>query len=387
MSIFDDNMQHVLVLQGGGALGAYQGGAFESMAKEGYRPNYVAGISIGAINAALVAGNRPEHRVEAMRTFWTRVTQGESATNAWSSMFAPYVGRGMINDFHAAQAMFVGVRGFYRPRQPAPFFQPSGSPEALSFYDTAPLRDTLLELVDFDYLNAGAVRLAVGAVNIETGNQVYFDNSRIEIRPEHIMASGALPPGFPPVEIDGQFYWDGGIVSNTPLQYVLDNHDSNRDMAIFQFDLFSARGHMPRTIADIESREKDIRFSSRTRYSSDQIAQLLKTRAAMAALYDKLPKELQDSPEAQILMEAHHSGRVLLIHMIYHQANYERASKDYEFSRRSMQDHWSDGARDATRTISHADEIKVQFEKSPLTVLDFSRTLEVSGLNSAISAL
>lgn len=373
MSTFSNDFRQVLVLQGGGALGSYQAGAFARMAQDGYRPDYVAGISIGAINAALIAGNKPRDRVARLRAFWERVTRGEWWGNAWIGMIDPFVERGRINQLRAAQAMFAGVEGFYQPRQPAPFLQRPGTAAALSYYDTSALRETLLELVDFDYLNAGRVRLAVGAVNIETGNQEYFDNSRMKIGPEHIMASGALPPGFPPVEIDGQYYWDGGIVSNTPLSYVLDNHDPGEDLAIFQFDLFDAQGKMPRTLGDIEAREKDIRFSSRTRYSSDEIARLLELRAAIGSLYDKLPKALRDSDEARLLMQARHEGRVLLVQMIYRQAQYEKGSKDYEFSRRSMRDHWQAGEDDTARTLRHADWIRAQIEKRPLAVLDFSK--------------
>ncbi len=376
MSIFHDDACHVLVLQGGGALGSYQAGAFATMAEAGYRPNYVAGISIGAINSALIAGNRPAHRVERLRAFWDQVTSGENLSNGFISMMNPFLKRGRINEMHAAQAMFAGVQGFYQPRFPAPFFRTPGTPEALSFYDTAPLRDTLLELVDFDYLNSGEVRLAVGAVNVETGNQIYFDNHLQEIRPEHIMASGALPPGFPPVEIDGEYYWDGGIVSNTPLQYVHDNHDRTLDIVVFQFDLFDARGKLPQSVLDLEAREKDIRFSSRTRYSSDQLKEMVEIHAAMHKLYEKLPKELQSSEEVQLLIDRYHRGRVLLVQMIYHQADYERASKDYEFSRASMLDHWAAGAADATATLEHSDWIAARSDKSPVSVIDCTRLSE-----------
>lgn len=370
MVTFRKDMNHVLVLQGGGALGAYQAGAFEAMAVKGYRPDYVAGISIGAINSALIAGNRPEHRVERLRAFWELVSRGEPLSNTWIDMLAPVATRGLLNDMHASQAMFAGVQGFYLPRNPAPFFNRPGTAGAVSFYDTAPLRETLLELVDFDYLNSGKMRFAVGAVNIETGNQIYFDNKREVIRPEHIMASGALPPGFPPVVIDGASYWDGGILSNTPLQYVLDNHDPDRDMTIFQFDLFNARGKIPETIMEIESREKDIRFSSRTRYSSDQITRLMQVRAALTRVLEQLPDDVKSGADAKLLMEARHAGRLLLVQMIYNQADYEKASKDYEFSRRSMLDHWRAGTRDAESRIGHADWIAAQMTKAPFTVID-----------------
>jgi len=250
----------VLVLQGGGALGAYQAGAFEALFASGRRTEWVAGVSIGAINAALIAGNPPERRIPHLQVFWDRVSSA-AASFAPSQDFLP---RGVFNDLSASAVMVRGVPGVFRPRFPLAPFLPSGSPAASSFYDTSPLRDTLLELVDFDYLNRASIRFSTGAVNVETGNMTWFDNTKQTITPEHVMASGALPPGFPAVEIDGQSYWDGGLVSNTPLQYVFDEH-SDEDLCIFQVDLFSAHGKAPDSVWEIEARAKDIRFSSRTR--------------------------------------------------------------------------------------------------------------------------
>ncbi len=239
--------QNVLVLQGGGALGAYQAGAFEALFDDGRHTERVAGVSIGAINAALIAGNPPERPVERLRNFWDRVSSNTAAL----SFLAAIVPRGIYNEMSAAATMSQGAPGFFSPRLPPPTLMPAGSPGASSFYDTGPLRETLLELVDFDYLNAGAVRLCVGAVNVETGNMTWFESAKQPITVAHIMASGALPPGFPAIKIDGQFYWDGGLVSNTPLQYVYDERD-DVDLCIFQVDLFSARGKMPTSIWNIE---------------------------------------------------------------------------------------------------------------------------------------
>ena len=214
-----DQDHFILVLQGGGALGAYQAGVFESLAACNSQPQWVAGISIGAINAALIAGNAPELRLERLREFWHLVSSSPDLTPLWAAM-APT--RAWANETSAGQAMLFGVPGFFTPRLPPPPLQPAGTLPAISWYDTTPLRQTLERLVDFDRLNNGAMRLSVGAVNVRSGNFAYFDsaNHRIDVR--HILASGALPPGFAPVEIDGEFYWDGGLVSNTPLQYVLD---------------------------------------------------------------------------------------------------------------------------------------------------------------------
>jgi NTE family protein len=211
--------RRVLVLQGGGALGSYQGGVYEGLAEADFRPDWIAGISIGAINAAIIAGNAPENRLARLREFW----ETASATVPFTLPLPDSTVRTVFNEAAAAWTAAVGVAGFFRPRLPPAMFYPPGSPEALSYYDTAPLRATLERLVDFDRINAKEVRLSLGAVNVRSGQLVYFDNKHQTIGPEHVMASGALPPGFPPIEIEGEHYWDGGVVSNTPLQYVMQN--------------------------------------------------------------------------------------------------------------------------------------------------------------------
>lgn len=248
----------------------------------------------------------------------------------------------------------MGIPGFFSPRVPPALFYPPGAPEALSLYDTAPLKTTLESLVDFDRINAGETRLSVGAVNVRTGNFAYFDNTRDTIRAEHIMASGALPPGFPPVEIDGEHYWDGGIVSNTPLQYVLDEAPT-RNLLIFRVDLFSARGEMPRTLLEAAEREKDIRFSSRTQMNTDMNRSLHNTKAALQALLSALPPELAALEDMSLLQNFAGESAVAIVHLIYRAKLYEGNSKDYEFSRLTMQEHWATGAEDVRRTLNTGD--------------------------------
>lgn len=342
--------QDVLVLQGGGALGAYQAGAFEALFDSGRRTAWVAGVSIGAINAALIAGNPPERRVERLRAFWDLASSGGN-----TAPFLPgLMPRGVYNELSAAATMAQGVPGFFSPRFPPAAMMPAGSPGAGSFYDTAPLRETLLELADFDYLNAGPVRFCTGAVNVETGNMTWFDSARQTITPEHVMASGALPPGFPAIEIEGAFYWDGGLVSNTPLQYVFDER-ADDDLCIFQVDLFSARGKMPASVWDIEARVKDIRFSSRTRLNTDQLCGMHLSRRAGRRLYEKLPPELRDDPDARALLSNGRDPNITIAHLIYRQTRHEGQSKDYEFSRASVLDHWRAGKRDVVATLKHPD--------------------------------
>lgn len=361
--------QNVLVLQGGGALGAYQAGAFEALFASGRRTEWVAGVSIGAINAALIAGNPPERRVERLRAFWERVSSGSAALPFLSGLMP----RGFYNELSAGVTMAQGVPGFFSPRFPPAAMMPSGSTGASSFYDTAPLRETLLELVDFDYLNAGPVRLCTGAVNVETGNMTWFDSTKQTITPEHIMASGALPPGFPAVEIDGAFYWDGGLVSNTPLQYVYDERPAE-DLCIFQVDLFNARGKMPTSTWDIEARAKDIRFSSRTRLNTDLLCNMHLTRSTDRRLYDKLPPELRDDPDARALLSNGCDPIITIAHLIYRQTLHESQSKDYEFSRASMLDHWRAGKRDVTTTLNHPDWQARHEDASHVRVFDLTQS-------------
>jgi NTE family protein len=337
----------VLVLQGGGALGAYQAGVYEELAAAGIAPQWVAGMSIGAINAAIIAGNAPELRTERLHDFWQGISSGLTAT-------APAIGgeflRAMFNETSAALVAAFGAPGFFEPRFPPALFQAAGSPGALSVYDTKPLRATLERLVDFDRINAKEIRFSIGAVNIRTGNFVYFDNTERKIGPEHVMASGALPPGFPPIEIDGEFYWDGGIVSNTPLQYVLDA-DTTDDMLVFQVDLFSARGPMPRNLGEAMEREKDIRYSSRTRLNTDVIRRQHAIQLAIHNLLKKLPPELRNDPDARRLAEEREKAAISIVHLIYRRGEYESQSKDYEFSRASVDEHWKAGRNDVRRTL------------------------------------
>ncbi len=347
-----------MVLQGGGALGAYQAGCFQALHEADVRIDWLAGISIGAINAALIAGNTFENRVARLRAFWERVTTPNVGLMD-PNLFQPFLGtgmamRGMINQAASIQAAVQGQPGFFTPRMPSALFQPPGSKEARSFYDTGPLRETLLELVDFDLLNSRASRLSVGAVNVRTGNFVFFDNAERDIGPEHIMASGALPPGFPPVKIDGESYWDGGLVSNTPLNYIIETEPTLMSL-IFQVDVWSATGEFPNDIAEVIERQKDITFSSRTRLNTDVFAYIQQLRNQVRRLLEKLPKEQRDMTEAQVLAHMTNHASMNIIHLIYRKKSHETHSKDYNFSRASMEEHWAAGYNDTVRTLRHQD--------------------------------
>jgi NTE family protein len=362
----------VLVLQGGGALGSYQAGAYEALAEAGHSPEWVAGISIGAINSAIIAGNPPEKRCERLRKFWDLVS---------SRLLLPPVAsdtnsRKIFNEVSAAFVAAMGVPGFFEPRLVPPLFNPHGSVGAISFYDTDPLLATLTDLVDFDYLNSGAVRLSVGAVQVRTGNMKYFDTADQVVGPEHIMASGALPPGFPPVVIDGEAYWDGGLVSNTPLQYVLDGGGPRTDMCIFQLDLFSAKGPMPETLFDITQREKDIRYSSRTRLNTDMFREIQTMRRAIRRLESQLPDEFKESLDWHLLASLGCNAAITIVHLIHRRAAYSTQSNDYEFSRYTVEEHWRDGRDDVERTFRHPAWIGRERPANGVAVLDLTKELD-----------
>src|SRR3954453_23047159 len=349
------NAMRVLVLQGGGALGSYQAGAFQALCRAGFEPEWVAGISIGAVNAAIIAGNAANKRVDRLKEFWNMV----SSPVSWNPITSGERARSLFNETSAALIATFGVPGFFTPRIPPAPLWPPGSQQSQSYYDTAPLKKTLERLVDFDRINDLKTRLSVGAVGVTSGNFKYFDNFEFKklgkkIGPEHIMASGALPPGFPSVIIDGEHYWDGGIASNTPLDYVLDA-EVDRDMLIFQVDLFSARGDLPNSLLEATEREKDIRFSSRTRMNTDKNKQIHNARRAVRDLISKLPDYLQNDPSVEFLAKASRESTVTVVHLIYRSKNYESSSKDYDFSHVAMVEHWESGVRDVHLSMRHKD--------------------------------
>jgi NTE family protein len=346
----------VLVLQGGGALGAYHLGVCEELARLGLAPDWVAGISIGAVNAALIAGNPPGRRLAAMARFWERVSRGIPGGLVPSDL----IDQDLWSEGAALWIAGTGVPGFFRPRIPHPKLQPRGTMGAISLYDTAPLRDTLHELVDFDLLNDGPVRFSVGAVSVTTGRMHFFDNrggpDRCRITADHVLASGALPPGFPPVEIGGDWYWDGGIASNAPLQHVLDEVD-DRDKNIFQVDLFPAEGPRPATLIEAEIRAQDIRYASRTRLGTHLNTELSGLRALIRQVLDACHPDLARLSPAQRaeLARFAREPRIGIVPIVYRDKAYAGRARGYEFSRRTMEAHRAAGRRDAAHVLSLRD--------------------------------
>jgi NTE family protein len=363
-----EHEQTVLVLQGGGALGAYQAGVYEGMAERGFAPNWVTGVSIGAVNAALIAGNAPERRVERLQAFWDRVSS--TIPLIPPAYLDPL--RLAFNRVSAMATATFGVPGFFVPRVPPPYLAADGTPEALSVYDTSPLQDTLEELVDFELINRKAVRLSVGSVDVHTGNSVYFDNQKQAIGPEHILASGALPPGFPPVVIDGNHYWDGGIVSNSPLWYVLDDAPGISAL-IAQVDLFSARGSLPQNLDEVLERSKDIQFSSKTRFNTSRVAELESMRAALGRLLDKLPAKLRDDPDFRVLaLLCMRKRHITIVHMINRRLAHSSSAKDYEFSRTTVRQLWEAGLEDVRRSCAHPQWRKATESVNGIHVFDLA---------------
>ena len=329
-------------MQGGGALGSYQAGVYEALSTSEYLPDWVAGISIGAINAAIIAGNAPEKRVERLRDFWQSIT---APSSLWPT-FSGTITEGYRRTSSLTAIMF-GQPGFFAPR--APMHWLFGNTPA-SYYDTSGLKSTLERLVDFDRINMRETRFSVGAVNVRTGNFAYFDNAEIAIRPEHVMASGALPPGFPAIEIDGEHYWDGGLVSNTPLQHVIEQVP-RRSRLIFQVDLFHARGRLPTDLDEVTEREKDIRYSSRTRAATEMLRRTHDVRHNINSLWEQLPEHLRQTPEAKFLYNFGCVTTMDIVQLIYRPTDVQGPSKNYEFSRATMEARWAEGQADASATL------------------------------------
>jgi NTE family protein len=350
-----------LVLQGGGALGAYQAGVYQGLHETGLEPDWLAGVS-------LIAGNAPEDRVAALQDFWKTVTMRP----VWG--FRPQSDdlRKMHNLWSSAMTLSQGQPGFFTPNIPSPWLRPRGDAGATSYYDNTPLRETLLRLVDFDRINHGPIRFAVGAVDVATGNFAYFDNADTTILPEHVIASGALPPAMPMTQIGGDFYWDGGIVSNTPLQHLLDCINAEGAL-VFQVDLFSARGAIPRDMAEVYARSKDIQYSSRTRLTTDYYRKFHAQRLQMKHLLAKLPETLLSEEERALKAKLANLPAISILQMIYQEAAHEGQAKDYDFSRSSMRDHWAAGLRDTEKTMARRDWLEIPTEESGIVSRDIHR--------------
>lgn len=368
-----------LVLQGGGALGSYQAGVYEGMAEVGVEPTRISGVSIGALNTAIIAGNAPQDRVEALRGFWNTISQPADFFShlgmripAWAGL--EDLGRKWSSAWAATRTLVEGQAGFFSPRLHAPLAGVSRKrPDQVSYYDTSALRETLLRYANFDRINDGNIRVSVGAVNVRTGNLVYFDNSTMRLAPEHFMASGALPPGFPAVEIDGEFYWDGGLVSNTPLTEII-RESQHKDTLVFQVDLWSSRGKLPGDFLDVSERTKDIQYSSRTRAITAFMSQNQKHAQMIKALLEHIPESVRLAhPLLREAQKTADGSAVNVVHLIYKNKSFEGHYKDYEFSKGTMREHWASGLEDIRRSFGNPEWFDIPSRETGFVTRDVHR--------------
>jgi NTE family protein len=367
-AILEPYQSVALVLQGGGALGAYQAGVFQALHEVGIAPNWLSGVSIGAINAAIITGNKPGNQLDRLREFWETI----SSRKVWHFTPEGDIFRKWRNEASSLLTMISGLPGFFKPRDTNPWQQLAGADGATSFYDTNELEKTLNHLIDWDIINNRERRLSVGAVNVRTGNFRYFDSDIEVLNAQHVMASGALPPAFPAILIENEHYWDGGIVSNTPLQYLLEQEDVH-DTLVFQIDLFSARGNLPREMADVLSRHKDIMYSSRTRNNTDTFRRIHNLRLKLHDALRRLPPEALTETDKAFLSDMQDVPQVNIVHLIYQQKLYETHGKDYEFSGTSMRDHWEAGYQDTRKTLRHRKWLEKPPESIGMSVHDVHR--------------
>lgn len=340
--------QTVYVFQGGGALGAYQAGVVEALASAELQPDWLVGTSIGAINAALIAGNAPADRLAALRSFWDRVMRPG---------LSPHL---QANPFTAAwqtwQTLTSGIPGFFKPRGPQAWDMNRRAPLAeLGFYDTAPLAATLRELVDFERIARAETRLTLCAVNVRSGELALFDNrdGHTRIGPEHVMASGALPPGFAPVVIGREAYWDGGIYSNTPLDVVLDDSE-RRDSLCFMVDLWDASEAAPHTMAQALTRYKDIQYASRICEHLDDHERLQNLRRALRLVGRKLDARAAADPAVKELLALGCDARIDVVHLVMRALPGEDSWRDIDFSDERLRARWSAGLKDGRRMLARA---------------------------------
>ena len=339
--------QVVLVFQGGGALGAYQAGVYQALQEAGVEPDWVIGTSIGAINAALIAGNEPGRRLERMREFWTRMTHSRAVQYAG---MLPGIGALMAN----AMTVANGLEAFFRPN-PWAFLgmqTPLGS-ELAGYYSTDPLEKTLSELLDAQLLNAGRPRLTVGAANVQTGQMRYFDSRDDVLTVRHVMASGALPPAFPAVRIDGELYWDGGILSNTPVEAVFDDKP-RRSGVVFAVHMWAPTGPEPASIWSVLSRQKDLQYSSRALTHIARQKQIHKLRHVIAMLADKLPPEIRATNEARELAAYGCPTQMHVIRLLSPPLAGEDHAKDIDFSPAGIKARWEAGHAHTARVLAQA---------------------------------
>ncbi|MGQ3888052.1 patatin-like phospholipase family protein [Legionella sp. CNM-1927-20] len=338
------------VFQGGGALGAYQVGAYRAIRERGYLPNYLTGVSIGAINSAIVAGNPPETQLDKLTSFWETITP-KLLVDAFFDFNMTDFAHHLHNQIGAMYSLLFGLEGFFKPRIFPPHPLTQDLPDNLSYYDTSELRHTLEKHIDFDRINQNKkITLCLGAVNITSGQMIFFNSQKCTITPEHVMASGALPPGFPAIKIGEDYYWDGGIYANTPLVTVLDALPQ-LDTLCFVVDCFSLQGRLPKTMDQIEERQKDIRYASHSRRLTNVYTVKQNLQAAIQFLGERLPPETKEDPEVKKILKLGHCKRLSIVHIIHHATPYSHSFKDYNFIEAVIKLRMDMGYQDASAVL------------------------------------
>jgi NTE family protein len=337
--------QVVLVMQGGGAPGAYQGGVYQALHEAGIEPDWVIGTSIGAINGAIIVGNEPARRLERLHEFWSHI--GSRPPTPWS-MFSPPVGSLASN----LTALLTGVPGFYAPNTALAWGldAPVGIEQA-GLYSVEPLKKLLPSLIDFDLVNSGTPRLTLGLVSVRSGEMRYFDTRETTIGFEHVLGSCAIPPAFPAVRIDGEAYWDGGIYSNTPIEAVFDDNP-RRSSVVFAVQIWHTRGPEPESVMQVFARQKDIMFGSHAKGQIERQAQLHHMRHVIRELVAMLPEDRRNSPEARELAGF---GCGTVMHVVEINAaplDGESNSRDFDFSPATIHARWQAGYADTHRMIA-----------------------------------
>jgi NTE family protein len=372
--------QVVLVLQGGGALGAYQAGVYQALQEAGVEPDWIVGTSVGAINASLIAGNAPRHRLARLKEFWNRMQR----TSQWdlSSVLPGF------EEWSYWTTLTQGIPGFFTPNPLAHAGDgyPLG-PDRAGYYSTAPLQATLSELVDFDLINRGSPRLTVGAAHVRTSQMTYFDSRHCKLDVKHIMASGALPPAFPAVRVDGELYWDGGILSNTPTEVVLDDNP-RKDSLIFTVHLWNPVGAEPTTMAEVLNRHKDVQYSSRIASQVTRHQQAHRLRHVINELVARLPETERDRPEIKELMSYGCQTRMHVVQLLAPQLSRENHTKDVDFSPAGIRQRWDAGYAH-TRAVLAREPWVGQFDPLSGVILhevkEFEALAEWTGPSTALA--
>jgi NTE family protein len=363
-----------LVFQGGGALGAYQAGVFQAIDEANIEVSWICGTSIGAINGALIVGNPPAKRVERLREFWEAITKPQIAfpNIPWlpdlSLSKSPQTGY-WANKINILATMMQGAPGFFSARAFPPVTSPAESPSLVSFYDISPLKTTLAKLVNFDLINSHSMRLSVGAANVRTGASTYFNNYERPISVLHILASASLPPGFPPTEINGEYYWDGAVVSNTPMQHVIDTRQKDSAL-IFQVDLWDPNGEVPLDIPSAFLRATEIHSASRVNISLEQYQKMEKFRNALCSFFDRLPEQYQNDPDVRFLESEARVKAATIVQLKYQSRKYEGSDKTFEFSRGAMEEHWQTGYEDTKLALAEPAVLEPPSNGEALRIFD-----------------